>query len=290
MPSPKPHTEKKLADAVSLVLSYFDYFEYPLTQKEIHTYISEKVSRKDLSRVLDKLIENKIIDYDPVGLKYTLQGHSMYVKKSLMRQETSKKKLNQVQMYHRLLSYLPWIHFIGISGSCSMLNADEDHDIDYFIISAERRLWLTRLTAICLAKLLRKHRKRGMKNVKDTVCLNLFFDESDLRIPKSKRSLYTAHEVVQMNPVYSYQNAYEKFLHRNAWVVDYFPNIEIQAQKNKRRRGTLPILGNIAEHLARMFQQRIMGSQTNELITSTQLWFFPDDFKQKLPEDLVQER
>ena len=43
--------------------------------------------------------------------------------------------------------------------------------------------------------------KQWSNTITNKVCLNLFFDESDLAVPKFKRSEYVAHEVLQMKPL-----------------------------------------------------------------------------------------
>src|SRR3989344_8169404 len=119
----------------------------------------------------------------------------------LKRQQISINKLSswKFNLYVKLLSLVPPVKLVGLSGSVAMLNADEDHDIDLFIITAKNRLWTGRFIILILAQLLGLRRRREDNTGKDEhvaggnpltdsgvqyknkVCLNLFFDEKNLK-------------------------------------------------------------------------------------------------------------
>ena len=51
----------------------------------------------------------------------------------------------------------------------------------------------------------------------NTICLNLWLDESALEIPVDQRNLYTAHELAQMKPRVNKDGTYEKMMWANRW-------------------------------------------------------------------------
>jgi hypothetical protein len=53
------------------------------------------------------------------------------------------------------------------------------------------------------------------------LCPNFLLTENALKI--SEENLYTAHEVVQMIPLYGF-GTYRKFRKLNAWTTSYLPN------------------------------------------------------------------
>jgi len=283
--------EKKIIS----VLKYFSFFAYQPTLEEIHTFLPVKIDK------------NK--------LKYTPPQYSIRkIKDQKSKIKNSKKKLNswRFRTYIKLISLFPQIKLVGLSGSISMMNAKEDDDIDLFIITAKNRLFTGRLITLILAQLfgLRRNREtresfnnetmKQLNNVfRNKVCLNLFFDESNLKVPKFKQTEFVGHEVLQMKPIMIKGDIYERFLKANLWVQAIFPNstwiiskIKDQRSKTSSKLKSLkfkPVFDicaltfDLFERLAKNFQlTSINRHRTTEIITSTQLWFHPDDFEKKI--------
>lgn len=262
-------------DIVS-VIKYFSFFAYKPTFKEIHTFLQAKIDENELKRELKRL-------------KYTPPQYSI-------KRKISKRKLEnwRYRTYIKLLSLFPQIKLVGLSGSISMMNANEDDDIDLFIITAKNRLFTGRFIALVFAQILGLRRSRNTHSA-NKVCLNLFFDESDLRVPKFKQTEFVGHEVLQMKPVIVKDNIYERFLEANLWVFMFFPNarenLEFRIQnseiKNKVvnykliHNSKLIILnfGWIIESILKNIQLTFINRhRTTEIITNTQLWFHPNDY------------
>jgi hypothetical protein len=184
-----------------------------------------------------------------------------------------------------------------------MMNARDDDDIDLFIITAKNRLFTGRLIALVLAQLFGLRRSRDSEKTtpyplqpttySNKVCLNLFFDERDLSVPKFKQTLFVGHEVLQMKPIVIKGNIYERFLEKNRWVFKIFPNsrkvssIKYPVSSMKKILNTkyyiLNTLFNKIEQALKGFQLRLINRhRTTEIITPTQLWFHPDDFEKKI--------
>ncbi|OGK12689.1 hypothetical protein A3C98_05355 [Candidatus Roizmanbacteria bacterium RIFCSPHIGHO2_02_FULL_37_15] len=248
------------------------------------------------------------------------------------RQKISINKLNswRFKLYTKLLSLFPQIKLVGLSGSVAMLNAGEDHDIDLFIITGKDRLWTGRFIALFLAQLLSIRRKRDSatqflshesltryqtvpgplesekiafasspnqltinnQQFRDTVCLNLFFDANNLKVPKLKQTDYVAHEVLQMKPLRQKNGIYLRFIDANKWVFDIFPNarsvssIKYQVSRKKILNTKYLILNTLADKIEQLLKSLqlhfIKKHQTTEIVTDTQLWFHPDDFGKKI--------
>jgi hypothetical protein len=50
------------------------------------------------------------------------------------------------------------------------------------------------------------------------------YDRDGYDRPLEKRTAYVAHEILQMKPVFSKDNAYGRFITSNAWVYRFYPN------------------------------------------------------------------
>lgn len=116
----------------------------------------------------------------------------------------------------------------------------------------------------------------------------MFLDEQHLSLPAQERDLYTAHEVVQMRPLWERDKIYEKFLQANEWVREYLPNateedtriLGYKDTKRKRGKKFLSILVsqylNICERSAWRLQLWYMRKhQTTEIVTPHRVLFHP---------------
>lgn len=126
-----------------------------------------------------------------------------------------------------------------------MENSERDDDIDLFVIVSKSSLWLTRLSMIILLLLMGKYRRRNQKEVSDKICLNMLIDDGALSFPTSRQNLYTAHEIMQLMPIFERNNTYGKFINSNKWIQEYLPNTFVD-------RGTTRINTSRQTRLARL--------------------------------------
>jgi hypothetical protein len=133
-----------------------------------------------------------------------------------------------------ILSKIPTIQYIGISGSLSMNNSVENDDIDLFFITRRNTLWMSRLLVNFFLSLTHQKRKRNEKDAKNKICPNMFMDEEELTLDKKRQNLYTAHEIVQLKTVFDRNEFSNLLLSKNRWIQNFLPNIKIPTFKNKR--------------------------------------------------------
>jgi predicted nucleotidyltransferase len=312
-----------LENEVLKTIRYFSFFDYPPTFEEIYTFLGKKTTKKKIEEVLKNLERqkkikklknlNNVTRYTlDVTHKNTVGEYSTRRKASNLKTQNSNlktEKYNQKYLfsqeklenwrfraYVKILSFFPQIKLVGLSGSLAMMNADKGDDIDLFIITAKNKLFTGRFLAIILAKILSIHRSYNKRytlyvtRYTNTVCLNLFFDESDLAVPEFKRSEYVAHEVLQMKPIVNKDNIYERFLKANSWVFKIFPNaqtvlkLKIENLKfNENFKLKIKNFGDWLENLLKKLQLYMINKhRTTEIINDTQLWFHPDDFEKKI--------
>ncbi|MDO8487177.1 MAG: hypothetical protein Q7S45_02715 [Candidatus Curtissbacteria bacterium] len=210
-----------LEKAVLSTLTYHGIFDYPLTKEEIYKYqIGETASRKKIEKAIHSLVENKKIATK--NNLYYLKGRGKIVNLRTRRKKYSFLKLKKARFFANILKLIPTVKLVAVSGALAMENAQKNDDIDLVIITARNTLWSTRLLANILLQPFR--RKAGWPHIKNKACLNLFIEQSSLKI--RTQNLYTAHEVAQMRPLWQRQNAYTSFLKANSWVKTFLPNWE----------------------------------------------------------------
>lgn len=114
------------------------------------------------------------------------------------------------------------IEMVGITGTVAAEAAKKNEDIDLLIISKEEELWWWRLYLriyIWWKKI--PHRRFGKKEKRNEFCFNLWLDTANLKIPKEKRNLKNATDLIMMKVIFDRDGNYQRFLRENTWVKKY---------------------------------------------------------------------
>lgn len=198
--------------------------------------------------------------------------------KRAIRKRISAKKLIVARKAAKLMSHIPGIKMVAVTGSLAMENSVAGSDIDLFIITAKSKLWSSRLITYLLLKLFGfSVRVPGDVVQKDKLCLNMWFDDGDL-IWREPRNIYTAHEIAQITPLINKDETYEKFMFKNKWILAYWPNAvrikDFKFKINNFSRGV-----SIIEKLVFRLQYLHMKNKiTREVITPSRAIFHPKDW------------
>lgn len=285
-----------LDQAIKNVVNYYAFFQYPALFEEVYRFLPTKSSKKEFERALSNLVaQKKVIKHGSTAgneTRYAIPPYRINNYVITEKRANAQAKQIYIRQYIAILKILPCIQLVGLSGSCAMEWCTKDDDIDLFVITQKGRMWSARFYCLLIATIMGMRRKRGSVYAPNKVCLNMFFDESNLLISKYKQNIYTAHEVLQMKPLFAKSDTYDRFLKANQWVFEYFPNVEnvslggnvttAKTRKDPRHR-LLTKIGDIVESLFKRYQLFLINRhKTTEIITSTQLWFFPQDFEKKL--------
>jgi hypothetical protein len=200
-------------EAILRTVAYADVFDYPLTRQEIHRYLmGTQASLATVQQVLDEwllargeLVENR-------GY-VSLPGRDAVVPTRLERQASSARLWRKGLRYGVSIARLPFVRFVGVTGTLAVDNAEREDDIDYLIVVAPGRVWLARQLCLLLVYLGR------MEGV--TICPNYVISTDAL--DQFDRSLFTAHELAHMVPVFG-PEIYAQLLSASEWVQEYLPN------------------------------------------------------------------
>lgn len=194
-------------------LSYFDIFDYPLTQTEIVQFSKNAHSQKNVTAALCDLQRSGLVfKFEEF---YSLQNLHALI---LRRKKGNLKARQMLQTATRVATFLsrfPFVRGVAVSGSLSKNFADENSDIDFFIITKKNRLWLCRTWMHMFKKLTflfgREH----------FFCMNYYVDEDMLQI--KEKNIYTAIEVATLMPLRGIET-FKEFYIANKWIADYLPN------------------------------------------------------------------
>jgi len=267
-------------------LAYADIFDYPLTAEEIYKFLTSSKSlsfsvlKEKLEEIIrgDKLIKKK-------GEYFFLKGREKIVLIRQKRKFWSQKKIKIAQKVSCWLKIIPWIKMVGVSGALAVENADKNDDIDFLIVVSKKRLWLTRALAVFLMEFLGCRRRPKDSQVTDKICLNMFLDEDCLMVPKKEQDLFSAHEVIQLKPLWEKDNCYQKFLRANLWVKNYLANsLKVgklrykNTREEKKRSFFISPFFDFLEVIAYKIQVAYMSSRrTREIVEPRRIRFHPQD-------------
>jgi hypothetical protein len=207
--------------SVIKVLAYFDIFNYPLTREEIFSFLGEKAHCDSVDVALQQLVAAKRIF--KLGSFYSLQNVASLKDRRISGNHKAAALLHTAYKIGSFLYQFPYVRGIGISGSLSKNFADQNTDIDFFIITRTNRLWIARTCMHLFKKL------TFITGHQHWYCMNYYIDEKALRI--EEQNIFTATELITLLPVCG-NGAMDKFFETNNWATLYFPN---QAEKKHSR-------------------------------------------------------
>ncbi len=224
--SPSYNRNLQIRLASWLAVAYADIFDYPLTAAEIQRgLVGMAASLEEIDQVLSSPKMSSIYLQKQQGF-YTLPGREQIISTRQRRAEVASILWPQALHYGRILSSLPYVRMVAITGALAVNNVEPGADIDYLIVTQSGRLWLCRAITILVV------RWAALKRI--VICPNYFLTEDALRHPNE--NLYTAHELTQMIPLNN-MSIYLRMRFLNRWTNDFLPNswdppgkIEIQPQ------------------------------------------------------------
>lgn len=263
--------------AITATLCYSAVFDYPLTKAELWRYLSTK--KKIPFTTFAKALQTNRFIKQKDGYFY-LHGQEKMVSLRQKRKKISQQKILHAKKICRLLQLIPTIQFIGLSGSLSMENANKNADIDFFIIASYGTIWLTRLFIFLFLQSIGKRRRRDAIAAPNTVCVNMLIDTTHIEFPKNRQDMYTAHEIMQMKPLFIRNNIYEIFLQKNMWVKKYLFNSVSFSKKQKKIKSPKNhffFLETLAKNVQLWYMKKHM---TKEIIKTGFLAFHPNSYRE----------
>lgn len=200
---------------------YFDIFKYPLTEQELFENSAVSIPKDEFLSELNKLIENEFLQRE--GKYIVCNGSNKTdILKRIEGNKGAESIMPTAYQYSKIISSFPFVEGVCLSGGLSKNYYDEEGDIDFFIITKPKRLWICRTLLILRYKLLPKHKKKFW-------CTNYFISSDNLQIPDINP--FTATELAYLIPTINYET-YSKLLKENDWYKKRFPNKLARTNKN----------------------------------------------------------
>ena len=249
-----------IADAVRITVAYAGIFRYQLSKVELRYWCVYRVVPKQYPLKTGRNLSDRE--------KYT--GSKWVIARRIAW----------------WLRVVPTIELIGVTGALAMDNADREDDIDFLVITKPLTLWVTRFLVTVLLDLFSIRRRPGDLEFKDKICLNMFMTTDALAVPIKERDLFTAHEVLQVKPLWDRNEAYQAFLNANRWAKKFLPTAwasKVKVSTFIIRRSALSFF----EPMARTLQLWYMRNRrTTEVVSDSVIRFHPVDAREWIYREL----
>lgn len=245
-------------------LQYKKVFTQPMTLNQIIYFGHGKFEDLNLLKeALESLLVSKKIKYKK-GVYYINQTKIKNHDKRFLKSKSLIEEINFIEKY---LSGIPFIKFVGISGSLASYNFDEEtDDIDLFIICEEGRVWVTRLLSVLILKLLDSYVNDEKSVYK--ICPNFYISTKNMVWKPEKRNVYVAHEIAMLQPIINKDNYYFKFLSSNKWIKEYLPNLEFEEIEiidlHKEHSSVLDLVDSFFMNLQKKVMKNFSGFEVLE--------------------------
>lgn len=237
------------------VLAYYAIFRHPLTAEEIALFCpDEGIPAEELLRGLEEFVAEGRLGRE--GEYYFLPDSGPeVVRRRLAMEERGRRMWRIARRIASLMRHVPYVEGVLISGQLCRYLADEESDIDYFIVTRPQRLWIVRTFFVAIRRLL-------LFNSRKYFCTNYYVTTENLEI--RERSRYVANEVASIKPIHN-RSMHRAFMRANRWIKEYYPNFDPDlieyretAPEGKGLRSFLERL--IPTALALRLDQRLMES------------------------------
>jgi hypothetical protein len=251
-----------LKEAVKRLIAFFDLFEYPLSIWEIYYYLDKKYEILEIQEAL-RSSSSEVIEENN-GF-YFLHGRQNILVTRQARHNYAQRKIKIARRFGAAFNKLPFVKAVAVANSLGGYNLRDGSDIDFFIITAANRVWLSRLFCAGLAKLLNS--RPTAKNKKDKICLSFYLAEDSLDL--SVFSLPSADPYFfywqrSLILLYNKDKTYERFLKINNLPGKHYEIGQTEPGNHSRLSGFVIRFWNHLERAARSWQMKIMPADLLE--------------------------
>lgn len=194
-------------------LAYFSIFKHPLRIDELHRFLLfHKSTPEEISeQVKDLKSSGKIFEIDGF---FTIENDKTWVMNRIKGEKLARGFWKIAKFMAHIIKRFPFVRAIFISGSLAKFNVSAHTDIDFFIITKSKRLWMTRSLLIAFKKIFLLNRKKFF-------CINYFITDDHLEI--EDKNIFTAMEIASVKPIFN-KDMYLKFIEANLWIKNFLPN------------------------------------------------------------------
>jgi predicted nucleotidyltransferase len=222
IPAQEQFDADDIRDGLQKVYEVSTYLDFPFTIEEVASYFLPS-SNISTHRLQSLLTSGKFADL-PFEIKdgYLLTHANQSRASRFERERMSADKLISATNFASLLTRaVPYIRTVAVTGSVAYGSAAKWDDIDLFIVTERKRLWISAFLTLILVRL---DKMLGLRAPHLSLfCLSYVHDEQGFA-KESKRNRANplfARELLKAKPV-ARAERYRKLLEENVWVREFY--------------------------------------------------------------------
>jgi len=203
-----------LQQDVVRTLAYFDVFSYPLSSEQVKAFLPRNsVTLAQLEESLSYLGESGVVHREG-GYYFFSDRPRAVVADRLRNEQNAKRMMKRAHWVARFLRQVPFVRGIFLTGSLSKDVAGPSSDVDFMIVTAPRRLWISKMIITGIRRIF-------LLNSIRYFCFNLFVTENRFLFPD--RDIFNAIEIATTRVLWN-EEAYARFQSVNSWIRHFLPN------------------------------------------------------------------
>ncbi|HTR82225.1 MAG TPA: nucleotidyltransferase domain-containing protein [Bacteroidota bacterium] len=195
-------------------LAYFDNFAYPLSADQVKAFLPRNsVSLEQLEESLENLTTAGFLRKEKAFYFFADRSPAVVASRIHNEQRASRMK-KKVLWISFFLRQVPFVRAVFVTGSLSKNVAGPSSDVDFMIVTAKNRLWVSKmiLTAI---------RRTILFGSTKYFCCNLFVTEDGFMF--FEQNIFNAIEIATTQVLWN-EAAHRKFQSANSWIERFLPN------------------------------------------------------------------
>lgn len=132
-----------------------------------------------------------------------------------------KTLIKKSEKYIKFVKYIPWLKMVSIWNSVAMNGANENSDIDLFIVTSPNRLWIVRILITFMFQIFWVRKTRNKHKAR--FCLSFFTTTNNLNLNHIaiENDIYLYYWMIFLKPILNYDNTWEHFIEENKIWCDF---------------------------------------------------------------------
>lgn len=196
-------------------LAFFDVVGMPVRMTDVRRWQwgNELVEKRDLLAML--------------------AWHAKLGQRASLREDESLALIRTAMPWLRRLCYWPGVQALYLCNSVAFMSANQQSDVDVFVVCRTGQVWSTRFILTALLALAGKRPKPGHEA--GTICLSFFTDATELDLSKvalpEPKDVYLSYWLATLAPVFDPSDTEMKLLQQNRQLM---PNERINTFRRIR--------------------------------------------------------
>ncbi len=251
MPAEPMRTQQSIQRDILRTLLYFDIFDFPLRLPEIYQYLpTNTVALADLRQACSSRPLRDLVSEED-GYFFLRERSQTIVDDRRQKEQRARYMWFAARLMARIIGAFPFVSAVLVSGELSKGVASRHSDIDFYLVTAPKRVWIVR--SLCAA-----FKRLFLLNSKKFFCYNHIVTASGLAV--AEKSFYSAVELVTLKPMWN-KGFYAEILASNPWVKGFLPNWNTKTSQAETGVRKTPILERLiarfvsADRLDRLEEQ-----------------------------------